>query len=413
MNSSAIAPITLSSEQELAISYCLDLSARIVAVTGGAGVGKTTILKDVYHELSSSLSPSRVLLAAPTGRAAKRIQEATGIAARTIHRLLEFPAPFEVEESRGKVKFGEPKRNRWNPLPCDVLIIDEASMIASKLYDQVMEALPTHACIRFFGDVNQLPPIDPENFHRPSAFKQILASRPTIYLTYNFRSDDNLIENANRILTGSIPKRGNKFELVITNDPVGALREIVDSRYHTTEYQVLTPKRVGTIGSVRLSAILRTKFNLHQGKPRIILERLRDDEDDITVLQDDKILWIKNDYVLNVMNGELGMLDHIDDGTLSLILDDNRHVIVPPSLKGPFNFIYDPRKQIDLAYCMTTHKAQGSEFEEVIYLMARNQAWMLDRNNFYTGVTRAKKKVTVICDRWALKYAMRRPRDSS
>ncbi len=388
---------------------CVDKHVRLGSVTGGAGTGKTTILRYAYDELRTA--NKRVLLAAPTGRAAKRIQEATGIEARTIHRLLEFPAPIEVSESGGKVKFGEPKRNRWNPLSCDVLFVDEASMIGSKLYAQVLEALPTSASLRFFGDVNQLPPIEDDAPKKKSVFQRVLDEKPSVYLTYCFRSDDNLVESANRILQGRIPIRGNKFEMVITNDPVGALRELAGSEFHTPYHQVLTPKRVHKTGAIHLSALLRTKFNLRTDLPRIELARMSDEDDPITVIQGDKVLWTKNDYVLGIMNGELATVDYIDDGAINLVFDDNSSKLIPPSLKGPFDFFYDPRKQIDLAYCMTTHKAQGSEFETVIYIMSRSQAWMLNRNNFYTGVTRAKKKVLVISDRHALGYAMRRPRD--
>lgn len=401
--------INLSSEQQAAIDMCLDSHTRLASVTGGAGTGKTTILRYAHEELS--VSGKRVLLAAPTGRAAKRIQEATGIEARTIHRLLEFPAPLEVAESGGKIKFGEPKRNHFNPIPCDVLFVDEASMIASKLYVQLLDALPTHASLRLFGDVNQLPPIEDNGYKKRSVFHTVLDEKPAIYLTYCYRSDDNLVASANRILQGRLPIRGDKFEMVITNDPVGALREIAGPEFHTPYHQVLTPKRIGKCGAIHLSALLRTKFNLRTEKPRIELSRLSEEEDPITVLQDDKIIWTKNDYVLNIMNGELGLVDAIDDGSINLILDDQRVKLIPPSLKGPFNFLYDPRKQIDLAYCMTTHKAQGSEFDSIIYVMSRSQAWMLNRNNFYTGITRAKKNVLVITDRHALSYAMRRPRD--
>lgn len=398
--------IKLSSEQEQAIEQATDLSIRLFSVTGGAGTGKTTILRNVHEALSQN--GNRVLLAAPTGRAAKRIQEATGIEARTIHRLLEFPAPIEVAEAKGKIKFGEPKRNRWNPIEADVLIIDEASMIASKLYKQVMDALPTRSSLRLFGDTNQLPPIDPEIRSNDSIFKRALREKPSIYLTFNFRSDDNLIENANRILRGSIPLRGDKFEIVYTDNPLDALRQIAGTQFHTTGHQVLTPKRKGTFGSVKLSAILRTKFNLGTDKLKIELDRLDDDEDPITVLQGDKVIWVKNDYALNIMNGELAIVEDIEDGSLTLALDD-RVVVVPPSIRSPFGF-YDPRRQIELAYSMTTHKAQGSEFDSIIYLMHRSMAWMLNRNNFYTGVTRARKHVTVITDKTAIGWAMKKPR---
>lgn len=397
--------ISLSNEQQNAVDLCADLDQRFVSVTGPAGTGKTTILKDVYGELHQR---KRISLVAPTGRAAKRIQEATGIEAKTIHRLLEFPAPIEVVESRGKVKFGEPKRNRWNTLLCDVLFIDEASMISKEIYDYVMDALPKDACIRLFGDVNQLPPI--ETGRNRSIFEEVLDTKPSISLTYNFRSDDSLIEGANRILRGRVPARGDKFEIITTSDPLGALREVITTDYARTSYQVLTPKRKSSMGSISINSVIRTKFNLMQGKSKLLLDRLDPNEEELTIFQDDKILWAKNDYTVNIMNGELGTIDAIDDGSIALILDDMRHVVIPPSSKSGFGYYYDPRKQIDLAYCMTTHKAQGSEFDEIIYLMSRAQAWMLDRNNFYTGVTRAKKKVTVITDAVAIQMAVRKRR---
>src|SRR4029077_4992706 len=123
---------------------------------------------------------------------------------------------------------------------------------------------------------------------------------------------DNLIESANRILRGTIPIRGDKFELVITNDPIGALRDYVSPRFHRTDYKVITPKRVGPHGSVRLSSILRAKFNLDPKKPRLELSRRDFKELPITVIKDDKVIWTKNDYCLNIMNGELGIAAEID-----------------------------------------------------------------------------------------------------
>lgn len=398
----------LSGDQKDAIELCLDDNEKIVSVTGGAGTGKTTILQEVHRQIKER--NRRPILAAPTGRAAKRIQEATGIEARTIHRLLEFPAPFEVDASKGKLKFGEPKRNHYNPLPCDYLLLDEASMINSRLWRQVCNAMPRGAMIRLFGDINQLPPIDEELPQGESVFKRLLNDKPAAYLPHNFRSGDDLIASANRILRGSIPNRvDGVFEIVCTTDPLRALRHYATEEYHTTNHQVLTPKKKGVVGSTKLSSLLRTKFNLTTKNESLILERLYDD-DPITIFEGDKIIWTKNDYVLNIMNGELGMIDEINDGTISITFDDNRHVRIPPKIKGAFGQWYDPRVQIDLAYCMTTHKAQGSEFDSIIYFMNRSQAFMLNRNNFYTGVTRAKKKVTVICDQYAIKYSMRPPK---
>ena len=387
----------LSMEQETAIDLCCDKDYKLVAVTGGAGTGKTTILKDVYEQLDK-----QPVLCAPTGRAARRILEATGYHAITIHRLLEFPMPDDIKSDE---QFTLPRRNSNRPISYRCVIIDEAPMVNDELFDFIIDALPRGGRILMFGDINQLPPVKGQ-----SKFAWVLDNRPHIYLTYNFRSDDNLIESANRILKNQIPARGDKFEIIYTSDTIGALRDIVQPEYKTLQHQVLTPSRKGSFGSTRLSSMIRTKFSLRADCARLSLPRYHDEKQSLTVLENDKVLWTKNDYQLNIFNGETGLIEIEDEenGDLLLHLED-REVKVPPLVRGAFDNYYDPRKNIDLAYAMTTHKAQGSEYDTVIYVINKGQNILLNRANFYTAVTRARHKVIVICDRHAMSLSVRRP----
>lgn len=389
--------LNLSREQEVAVELCKDAENKIVCVTGGAGTGKTTILKHVYEEAENPV------LCAPTGRAAKRIQEATRHIAYTIHRMLEFPRPSDVVDDPD-ARFGEPKRNAFNPLPYDDVFVDEASMVNGTLLRQLISAIPRGGKLRMFGDMNQLPPIEGE-----SPFAKAMQKHPTVELTYNYRSGDNLIENCHRILAGRLPVRGPKFEILFTTDVVGAVREIAGHEYAGLEHQVLTPGRKGKVGTVALSSVLRTKFNGNASvDDKLALARPSTKERDLVVFPNDKILWTKNDYVLNIMNGEVGTINWTDpyDGDLEVTWDD-RIIHIPPNVRGMYGF-YDPRKQIDLAYAMTVHKAQGSEYERVIISLANAQSWLLNRKNFYTAVTRAREKVTVVCTQKALNMALKK-----
>src|SRR3989304_5495393 len=201
----------LSQEQQAAIALCCDLEQRLVSVTGGAGTGKTVVLGQVYKELCDS---HRTILCAPTGRAAKRIEELTRIPACTLHRLLEFPQPDEEGDPT------LPKRNRHNRLNQRIVIVDEASMLSPTLYTQLLEAMPNHGIIRFFGDNNQLPPV--EKGEPP--FATLLREKPAQQLTFNYRSEDAIVSNAQCILRGSIPVRNERFEIIYTADVLAELR---------------------------------------------------------------------------------------------------------------------------------------------------------------------------------------------
>lgn len=394
--------VHLSGEQQDAVEICCDRSNTIVGVTGGAGTGKTLVLGRAYRELKSKRC--KVTLCAPTGRAAKRIQELTGIPAKTVHRMLEFPEPNEMTDEPN-----EPRRNMNNPLDEHVVFVDESSMISPSLYRQLMNALGPRCVIRFFGDNNQLPPVE----EGKPPFIEVLEKYPMVELSFNFRSDDAIVSNAQRILRGLMPQKNNRFQILWSDDPIRMLLEFVrdEKVFMTGTHQIIMPTRKGKYGTLRINPSLQTRFN-PKGE-MLKLNRPDDSEAPLGVRAGDKFLWIKNDYRLELFNGEIGTIDWIDteSGDLSIRTAD-RAVLVPARLKtySPWHgtvINYDPRKQIELGYSITTHKSQGSEFDTIIYCICRGQFYLLNRRNFYTAVTRAKRQVIVITDRAGLGMSMK------
>lgn len=400
---------TLSIEQQSAVDLCTDLGETIVSVTGGAGVGKTLVLGEVYKELKSLRK--RVVLCAPTGRAAKRIEELTGIKAKTIHRLLQFPQWDDVDTDPDTSP-NEPKRNRQTPLDENVVIVDEASMLAPTLFRQLMDAIPRDGIIRFFGDNNQLPPVE----EGLPPFITMLEEKPSVELTYNYRSGDMILGNAARILQGRVPLRNDRFEIIYTdsNHAIPTLLNFIKGEkiFASESHQIIMPTRRGNYGTDRVNPSLQMKFNPRGEMLR--LDRFGEKDSPLAVRAKDKFIWIKNDYKLELFNGELGYIDWVDtdEGSLGLVTG-TRAVEVPARIKTYNAFIgtvidYDPRKQLELGYAITTHKSQGSEFHTVIVCMCRGQTYLLNRRNFYTAVTRAKEQVILIMDRQSMHLALRR-----
>jgi exodeoxyribonuclease V alpha subunit len=401
--------ISLSMEQEVAVEMCCDLTMPIVSVSGGAGVGKTLVLGKVFDELKRR--KKRIVLAAPTGRAAKRIEELTGLRAKTVHRMLEFPLPDEDVDPL--LDPNEPRRTKDNPLEEDVIIIDESSMISPALYRFILNAMKRGSVVRWFGDNNQLPPIE----EGKPPFIELLKNKPAAWLTYNFRSGDMLLDNAQRILRGSLPRRNPCFEIIYSEYPLDCLLEFVTEEFTTEQYQIITPTRKGRTGAIRSNPSIQMKFN-SRGK-MLRLDRFDKQEAPLAIREKDKFIWIKNDYKLDLFNGELGYIDWVDPDAGELgVVTGERAVVIPSRVKTYNAFLghiinYDPRKQVELGYAITTHKAQGSEFKTIIYYMSRSQAWLLNRRNFYTGITRARENVIIITDRRAMNLAMRRYEDSA
>lgn len=389
-----------SEEQQYAIDLAADRQNRLVGVTGEAGTGKTTILKAVYEALSSP--DLLVRLAAPTGRAAKRIEEATGIKAVTIHRMMRYSMPDDDDEA------GLPAHNPRNPLPWDVVLIDEASMVNEELYRNVIDALKPGACIRFFGDANQLPPVQGK-----SPFLALLNKFPSAKLTHNYRSDDGVVTAARQILTGRIPSNNDQFTMYNpgTGELFSTIEKYIDDRFRTFDYQLITPVNKGKYGTVALNNWLQQRLNpSNPGITLVFKDKKTDEKVENTFRVGDKVICTKNDYNVGVMNGMIGFIDAFDDdGNISVEFED-RIIVFPPIMQrfdensGRSIFRYDPREQLNLAYAITTHKAQGSEFRHVLLIL--NKCFILDRRNFYTAVTRARDKVHVIVGPGALKQAM-------
>lgn len=398
----------LSMEQTAAVNLCCDLQERIVGVTGGAGTGKTLVLGEAYKALTSDNHSA--VLCAPTGRAAKRIEELSGIPAKTIHRLLEFPTPEELMQDGERVLVpGEPRRDQSNPLLQEVVFVDESSMLAPTLYRQLMNACSRRTVVRFFGDNNQLPPVE----EGTPPFFMILDKYPSITLSFNYRSNDALVSNAMQILQGRMPSRGPQFELIFKDDPISFLINFITKDFMDDSHQIIIPARKGERGTNRVNTSLQLKLN---GKGDYLrLDRFNDKEAQLLVRSGDKFLWTKNDYQLNLFNGEIGTIESLDPegGSISLGTPERR-VEVPPTIRtySPYHgsFIsYDPRRQLDLGYAVTVHKAQGSEFDTVVIgLSTRGHYPLLDRRLLYTAITRAKNRVILILDRSAMKLALRR-----
>ena len=410
--------ISLDTEQQAAVTLCMDITKRIVSVTGRAGTGKTTILKTTYANFVES--GYTVALAALAGKAAKRINEVTGFPATTIHRLLKFSHPGEQDEVTGKYYTeSAPKHNKQYPLDVDVIFIDEAAMVNQELYRDIIDAMKPGAIIRFFGDINQLPPIE-ENVQlrsQPSPFKVLLEKFPSVTLTQLHRQGEgsDIAVNAGRILYGMCPVKKPTFEIITTAVPVDVIKTIImdhpEVDFQSINNQIITTQNKSWVGTHALNGGLQPLFHESMaGAYALPRHRPFKGQKEIPcyIKVGDKIIWTKNDYTLFIFNGETGIIRGIaDDGTLEIDFGD-RTVAVPPIVTY-FRYgkeqAYDPRKVIELAYAVTTHKAQGSEYEHIIYVLNRSCFMMLNRANFYTGVTRARKFVWLVTDASSMQTA--------
>jgi exodeoxyribonuclease V alpha subunit len=310
-------------------------------------------------------------------------------------------APFE--------DINEPKRSSANPI--EERVVDESSMIGPTLFSQLMSALPKGGAVRFFGDNNQLPPVE----EGTPPFIDVLERFPAVELLFNFRSDDAIVHNAMRILRSKIPERNDRFNIIYDDNPIKRLLETVEPEYKEATHQIIMPTRRGKYGTMRVNPSLQARFNARG--PMLLLDRYDKTEAKLGIREGDKFLWIKNDYRLEMFNGEIGSVSGLDleDGTVALSMQE-RHVLVPARVKMYSRWHnrvidYDPRKQIELGYAITTHKSQGSEFD-IIYCIMRGQAYLLNKRNFYTAVTRAKNKVIVIADRRAMGLSMSKHKGS-
>lgn len=361
--------------------------SKVMVLTGGPGTGKTTTTQGIIAAFQAY--GCKILLAAPTGRAAKRMTEATGLEAKTIHRLLECKPPEGYQ------------KNEENPLEGDVLIIDECSMIDIVLMNSLLKAIPTGMRLILVGDTDQLPSVGAGNVLRDIIDS---GSFPVVRLTRIFRQaqSSRIIMNAHRINEGRMPDLSNgretDFFFVEQEDPEAAVAEIVrlvqeklPRYYHTPSslIQVLTPMQRGIVGATNLNMVLQEALN-----PKG--EGLR--RSGFVYRPGDKVMQIKNNYDKEVFNGDIGVIESVDmtDRTLNVNFD-NRSIV------------YDATELDELvhAYATTIHKAQGSEYPIVVMPVLMNHYVMLQRNLIYTGITRAKKILVIVGTRKALAYAVR------
>ena len=391
------------------------------------------------------------VLAAPTGKAAKRIQEATGIEAVTFHRLLEFSSPGEPDPLTGKVMMESfPRRTQSNPVHYHFVLGDEYSMVDEQLHRDIMGGCG-RSFIRVFGDSNQLPPIETDKKKSAekvlSPFEKIIENpkMPSITLDTIHRQAENsgIIYNASRIRKGLFPTRKfDDFILHITPTPVDYLRDWLDRVeangpvFNTTSAQIICPqerKRKAGACTEIINPLLQARYIPYGAKSALLPRHTWKNYTELQVFVGDKVIMSKNYYDLRsevdkytkqreyipttqqdyIFNGEAGVILEITEDDEAIIIDLGDRVIkIPPLItyKSEDESLreIDPRKDLNLAYAITTHKSQGSEYERIVYMLSRATFYMQVRSNLYTAVTRAKKHVDIISDPQSLSQAVTR-----
>jgi exodeoxyribonuclease V alpha subunit len=385
--------LELAAEQRRAVTAAL--IDKCVVITGGPGVGKTTIVRGIVH--LALLCHRRVALAAPTGRAAKRLSESTGGEAMTLHRLLEY-----------QPQTGAFARDRTTPLDADVVIVDETSMVDVPLLRGLVAALRPSAQLVLVGDVDQLPSVGPG-----SVLADVIASgaATVVRLTEIFRqaARSKIVISAHRINRGEMPDLAapgdgaeSDFYFVGRDEPEAARATVVDlvadripARFGfdaIADVQVLTPMHRGELGTAALNAALQARLNPTSERDELV-------RGDRAFRAGDKVMQLRNDYDRGVFNGDIGVIASVDarSATLRVDFDGARHV----------DYERAELDQLVHAYAVSVHKSQGSEYPAVVLPLATQHYMMLQRSLLYTAVTRGRRLVVVVGSRRAVGMAVR------
>ena len=365
---------------------------KVLVLTGGPGTGKTTIVRGVIELFAGRRL--QVGLCAPTGRAAKRLSETTGREARTIHRLLEFDP------------HGGFRRDQHNPLDVDLLVVDEASMVDVALMYSLLKAVPSRACLVLVGDVDQLPSVGPG-----LVLGDVIASGgvPVVRLTEIFRQAGKswIVRAAHAVRQGELPESApaggdGDFYFVEAQSPeavteriLAMVRERIPKRFGLDplrDVQVLTPMNRSALGAEALNARLQEALNPPQGGAEV--ERFG-----THFRVGDKVIQTQNDYRRDVFNGDIGRVASVDDAERELIVAFDGRAVV---------YDYGELDELALAYALSIHRSQGSEYPAVVIPLHTQHFKMLQRNLLYTGLTRGKRLVALVGTRQALETAVRR-----
>jgi len=384
--------ITLADKQIEAVQ--MPAENKVMVITGGPGTGKTTIINAILKIFSTI--KTRIMLAAPTGRAAKRMSEATGHEAKTIHRMLEY-----------NMRKGGFQKNEESPLDCDLLIIDEASMIDMLLMHHLLKAIPVAATFIMVGDVNQLPSVGAGNVLKDIIDSSII---PVVQLNEIFRQakESSIIVNAHKINEGIIPnlkaspEKLDDFYFIEQEEPEKALemiihlvRQRIPKRFgfdSVNDIQVLSPMHRGTVGAGNLNVELQKALN--PGEEGVLrggrLFRVND-----------KVMQIVNNYDKEVYNGDIGRISSIDEEEKEVkVIVDDREIV----------YDYSDLDELVHAYAVSIHKSQGSEYPAVVIPILIQHYMLLQRNLLYTGVTRGKKLVIIVGTKKAMAIAVKNNR---